>query len=60
MQVPWHAYKLKLGEAVTKGKKKSWWKIKKEKKNQTKTTKENKGGFLKHMNCIKELDMHLF
>lgn len=23
-------------------------------------TEENKGEFLKHMNCIKELDMHLF
>lgn len=45
MQVPWHAYKLKLGEAVTKGKKKSWWKIKKEKKIKLKPQKKTKVGF---------------
>lgn len=61
------AYKWKcLGMLISSNLEKQWHKIKdlvenqKGKKNQTKTTKENKGGFLKHMNCIKELDMHLF
>lgn len=63
------AYKWKyLGMLISLNLEKQWYKIKdlvenqkgKKKLRQNKTTKENKSGFLKHMDCIKELDMHLF